>query len=373
MDEEGNDLVPQETIEGKIGDPYKTEPKELEEYELEKVTGDPEEGTFDENSKEVIYHYRKRPTKVIVRYLEKGTEKPLALEEMIEGRIGDSYATTRKVIEGYQKAEPEPTNANGSMTKESITVTYYYEKIPSGKITVKYVEYETKQEITYLDEEGERKPYTYEMSGYVGEKYETSEKEIAYYEYMKHLEPSNKTGVYTQDDDTVVYYYRKLPFNMAIEKKLKGATVNNQEYNIGKNEKLTKIEVVASEIGRTKIEVKYAIKVSNTGEIEGSAKVVDKIPEGFKVSSSNPNYWKSQGDGNLETTVEDNESEATVVMSIQTGARQRVLVTALGTIASSGLLVLLYQYQRYQRERGRAIRHVVLEGRDVVVKKQKQK
>ena len=121
---------------------------------------------------------------------------------------------------------------------------------------------------------------------------------------MKHLEPSNKTGVYTQDDDTVVYYYRKLPFNMAIEKKLKGATVNNKEYNIGKNEKLTKIEVVASEINKTKIEVKYAIKVSNTGEIEGTARVVDKIPEGFKIANSNPNYWKAQGDGRLETTVE---------------------------------------------------------------------
>ena len=60
-------------------------------------------------------------------------------------------------------------------------------------------------------------------------------------------------------------------------------------------------------------------------------------------------------------------------MSIQTGARQKVLVTLLGTIAASGLLVLLYQYQRYQRERGRAIRHVVLEGKDVVIKKQKQK
>ena len=60
-------------------------------------------------------------------------------------------------------------------------------------------------------------------------------------------------------------------------------------------------------------------------------------------------------------------------MSIQTGKEQKVLVVALGTISSGGLLVLLYQYQRYQKERNRAIRHVVLEGKNVVIKKKKQK
>ncbi len=419
VDEEGNELIPQETIGGKVGDPYKAKEKQIEEYELEKVTGDPPEGVLDENSKEVVYHYKKCPGKIIIRYLEKETQRPLALEEIKEGKVGDAYETARKVIEGYQKAEPEPENASGTMTKEPIIVIYYYEKIPSGKITVKYIEYETKQEITYQDENNEKKPYTYEISGYVGEKYETSEKEILYYEYLRNLEPSNKTGIYKQDDDTVIYYYRKLSFNMGVEKKIKEATVNGKAYNIGKNEKLTKIEVVASELANTKVEIKYAIIISNTEEIDGTVKVVDKVPTGFKVANSNPNYWKVQEDGSLittvdlkkketkelevvlkwknensnlgamnnkveivetanpanylETTVKDNTSEATVVMSIKTGKQRQVLVTALGTIASTGLLVLLYQYQRYQKERERAIRHVVLEGKNVVIKKQKQK
>ena len=129
------------------------------------------------------------------------------------------------------------------MTRETIIVTYYYEKIPSGKITVKYIEYETKQEITYLDEEGERKPYTYEISGYVGESYETSEKEIPYYEYMSNLEPSNKTGIYTQDDDTVIYYYRKLPFNISVEKTVGQIMKDGKEVSI-KDGKITKVEVL---------------------------------------------------------------------------------------------------------------------------------
>ena len=56
----------------------------------------------------VVYHYKRIPAKVIVKYLEKETEKELAEEETINGYVTKPYETERKVIKNYKKAEPEP-------------------------------------------------------------------------------------------------------------------------------------------------------------------------------------------------------------------------------------------------------------------------
>ena len=74
-----------------------------------------------------------------------------------------------------------------------------------------------------------------------------------------------------------------------------------------------------------------------------------------------------------ETDKKDNVSVATVVISVKTGAQEKILATSISAIISSGLLVLLYQYERYQKERNREIRHLVLEGKNVVIKKKRQK
>ena len=111
-------------------------------------------------------------------------EKELLPEEIIEGHVGDNYTTERKVIVNYKTAEPEPENKTGKMTEEPIEVKYYYEKVPSGIITVKYVDIETEEEIKYKEtkEDGteEEKTYRYEITGYIGDEYETELKEIPY-------------------------------------------------------------------------------------------------------------------------------------------------------------------------------------------------
>ena len=418
VDEEGNEIAKKEIEEGKIGAPYETKQKEIENYELEKVTGDETKGTLGENEKEVIYHYKKIKAKVIVRYLEKGSNKELLAEEEKQGYVGEKYETERKPIKDYRKAEPEPLNKEGKMTKETIYVTYYYEKIPSGKITVKYVDIDTKEEITYKEKD-ETKTYGYEQSGYVGEKYKTQEKQIPYYEYLSYLEPTNKEGNYKQEDDTIIYYYRKLPFNIKVDKKVKEASIDNQKAKIEKDGKIIKMDIIASKANKAKVEIRYEITVTNTGKIEGKTKVTDKIPEGFEISKQNASYWNKTANNTIETQVElkpgeskkleviliwknqndnfgtkinnvmitdmenpanyeetdkkDNVSVATVVISVKTGAQEKILATSISAIISSGLLVLLYQYERYQKERNREIRHLVLEGKNVVIKKKRQK
>ena len=336
----------------------------------------------------VIYVYKHiEAGGVRVEYLDKETGEKLAEDEVIKGNVGDEYKTERKVIENYQKAEPEPTNKEGTMTEEEIVVTYYYEKIPSGKVIVKYVDRETKEEIRYTDDSGEEKTYGYEITGYVGEEYKTEEKEIPYYKIVENILPVNREGILSQNDETVIYYYEKMSFNMEISKKVKTITIKGEEKEVS-NGSLTKVEIHRKEITTTPVEIRYVITVSNTGEIEGTGEVVEKIPEGFEVSSNNPSGWEVNTDGTMKYAVElkageskdievvlkwkasetnfgqkknivllsnienpagfedinlaDNEAEATVIITVATGKEMAIFVIVLASITIAGSLVLGY-------------------------------
>ncbi len=396
VDEEGKEIVPSTEIEGKIGDPYKAEEKELENYEFVETTGDEPEGEMTKEPKEVVYHYKRIPTSVIVKYLEKETGKELAKQETIEGYVGKEYVTERKVVEGYQKANPEPDNEKGIMTKEPQEVIYYYEKIPSGKVIVKYVDIETKEEIIYIDEEGQSKKYSYEKSGYVGEEYKTKEKIIPYYEYQNNVETSKKEGTYTQNDETITYYYRKLRFNISINKQIKSLSLDGNQVDIGKDGKMTKLELPKNKIGTANIEATYIINVSNIGELDGTASVYEMIPEGFTLQAYDANSWKIQEDNNLlmtldlkageskdfeitlrwnngednfgtktnkvaivkannsanfkEITTVDNNSEATVILNIKTGRELKIGISMLGIILILSGTLILVQNKKFSKK-----------------------
>ena len=393
QDTDGNSLTEDITIDGKVGDEYTTEQKEFENYEFVSVTENAE-GTMTEETITVIYVYQKIPTKVIVQYLEKDTNNVLAEEDEIDGFAGDSYTTDRKMIENYQSAEPEPENKTGLMTKDVITVIYYYERIPAGDLIVKYVDIDTDEEIVYIDQEtGEEKTYGYTITGFVGDNYETEQKDIPYYNFIRST--SNTKGQLTEAGDTVIYYYQKQKFNLGITKSISEITLDGSNRGVGDG-KTSKVEIHRKKINTANLEVKYKIVVSNTGEIPGTAKVIDKLPSGYIVSSNNPIYWTSSN-GNLETTVElqpgetkelgvvlkwlngessfgtgeniaritdisnpanyaetteeDNEDSATLVTSVETGINRNVYLIITTCLLMIVLVVLLYLHQEYQKER----------------------
>ena len=190
------------------------------------------------------------------------------------------------------------------MTKETIYVTYYYEKIPSGKVIVKYAELETRKEFTYVDENGETRPYRDEQSGNVGERYTTEAREIPYYELATEVLPSNRIGVYTEDEQVVMYYYKKAPFDIGINKTVSKVTMNGEEVKIKENSNSIKVEVKDSQVESANIEVRYKIEVSNIGRIKGTADIMENIPSGFEVTRENASYWAQVGEGRLKTEVE---------------------------------------------------------------------
>ena len=179
--------------------------------------------------------------------------------------------------------------------------------------------------------------------------------------------------------------HQVLPFNMKIEEHIKEVTLNGANQNVG-NGKMMKTEVHAKMVNTASVITKYKIAVTNTGKVEGTATIQESIPEGFKVANTNPNYWKSTKDGKLqtttevikpgesktlevalawqkgqnnfgkkinkaeiiqtsnasnapETTLQDNMSEATVLMSIRTGEiNNNYIIVGVSAISSIILL-----------------------------------
>lgn len=112
--------------------------------------------------------------------------------------------------------------------------------------------------------------------------------------------PQNTSGIYTEDDLEIIFYYKKQEFNLKVEKQITRITVNGQEHSL--NEELDQIDVVSSKVSETNIEVTYKIIVSNTAEIEGTATVIENIPNYFSVVENGSQGWNTV-DGNLQTTV----------------------------------------------------------------------
>ena len=169
---------------------------------------------------------------------------------------------------------------------EGKTITYYPEgyldkggqenqniKEPekkTGKIIVKYIDQDTNKEITN----------NYEITGNIGEEYQTEKKEIPYYKYEK--DSKNTKGTITEEDIEVTYYYKKLNFNFRIENTISSITLNGEKIKISNN-KLAKIEIPSKEIGNTELIINYNIKVTNNGEIAGTAKISQTIPDGYDI------------------------------------------------------------------------------------------
>ena len=299
-------------IIGKIGTEYETDKKEIEGYEYIESTEN-ERGKIKEKDTEVIYYYQKPRTKVIVKYQDR-EGKDIIEQTVIEGLLGDKYKTEQKEIDKYVYIETKG-NEEGEMTREETEIIYIYAK--TAKLKVKYIDKDTNEEIikiTKTDDVGagpvsaqnektsEPKTYGYEITGLVGDEYETEQKEIPYYVPVKSTE--NTKGE-LKEEDIVEYYYRKQSFNIGIEKEIESIEINGEKIETA-NKNLAKIEIKTKEIDKANLIVKYKIKVTNKGEIEGTAKIEEQIPQGYKLvvaSIARPIEWKQNPDETLETNV----------------------------------------------------------------------
>ena len=314
----GKQLLDETKEEGYEGDPYETHEENIPEYDLVKEKY-PENavGKMTIEPTRVTYYYIKK-TEVNIKYVDKETGEEIDEPTNIPGHEGDDYTTEPKDVPGYDLIE-EPENKDGTMTADPIDVIYYYKR--PAKVIVNYYDIDTKEKLA--DE--------IEITGYQNDDYTTEQKDIKYYEIAKI--PENKEGKMTvtvtkdENDEEIVdnttyvdYYYRKLIFNLRVDKTIASVIVNGQETVI--NGTLGKVEVHRKNISNANVKVVYKIKVTNDGELTGKANVVENIPSGMTMLSENNPDWTIKGmTASLETDeIKPGESrEYQVVLGWQNG------------------------------------------------------
>ena len=183
----------------KIGlekDPYETEAKNIEGYELV-LTPSNAKGEMTVEKITVTYEYRKL-SDVTVKYVNEITGKEIeGVDQVVTTyKQGESYTTEKKQIAGYTYTR-DTQNTSGTVEDKDIEVVYYYKKISSG-VEVKYIDQVTGKEIAD----------TVTKTGLEKDPYETEAKNVEGYELV--LTPSNAKGEMTVEKITVTYEYRKL-------------------------------------------------------------------------------------------------------------------------------------------------------------------
>ena len=287
----GKQLIDEAKEEGYEGDPYETHEENIPEYDLVKEQ-------YPENAKgkmtidptRVTYYYIKI-TEVNVKFVDKETGEEIEEPTNIPGHEGDDYTTEPKDVPGYDLIE-EPENKDGTMTADPIDVIYYYKR--PAKVIVNYYDIDTDEKIAR----------EVEIDGHQNDEYTTKEKNIQYYKIEK--VPENKDGkmevTVTKDEDGnevvndityVNYYYRKLVFNLKVDKIVKKAIVNDQEIAI--NGALGKVEVYRNSIQTSNVKISYNIRVTNDSELSGKANIVEKIPDGMAMLTEDNPDWKIKG------------------------------------------------------------------------------
>ena len=291
-------LLDETKEEGYEGDPYETHEENISGYDLVKDQY-PEnaKGTMTTETIRVIYYYIKK-TEVNVKYVDSETGEEIDVPTNIPGHEGDDYKTETKDVPGYDLVE-EPENKDGTMTANPIDVIYYYRR--PAKVIVNYYDPDTKEKLA--DE--------IEITGHQNDEYTTEQKDIKYYE-IKEV-PENKDGKMvvkvTKDEkgkeiveDTIYvnYYYRKLTFNLKVDKTIASVIVNGQETQINGN--LGKVEVHRKNISTSNVKVVYKIKVTNDSELTGKANVVENIPSGMTMKlDNNPGWTINETTASIET------------------------------------------------------------------------
>ena len=300
----GNTLATEEH-KGNVGDAYDIPSRTFEGYDLVEVDSEGNNmlptnaiGTMTEEKIVVNYYYIKQ-AKVTVEYIDKQTGEKLD-EEEIKGYIGDSYETEQKEFEGYDIVE-KPSNSTGKMTEEETVVKYYYAR--KAEVEVKYLEKGTEYEIA----ENEI------IEGLVGDNYETSEKEIPYYKFVE--KTSNWEGNMTEDKITVIYYYEKQIFDLKIDKWVSSVNVNgihHEARNINNKDEMYVVDIHRSKTETADIRITYKIRVTNTGEIEGTAgQIMEVIPKGYSYYQEDNNiYWEERNGTFVTDTLKDETIEA---------------------------------------------------------------
>ncbi|MBC1803296.1 MucBP domain-containing protein [Listeria booriae] len=196
LDSEGKSIHADSVLIGLYTDPYTSTAASVPGYTLKETPANAS-GTYSEKAQTVTYIYEKIATQpVTVQYVDEQGFR-IAPAEILTGDYEKPYASEAKTISGYTLTET-PGNATGVFTEQAQTVTYVYHKQTAQPVTVQYV-----------DESGASIAAQETLTGEFGKAYTSKAKDLAGYVLLQ--TPTNATGVFTEQAQTVRYRYQKTP------------------------------------------------------------------------------------------------------------------------------------------------------------------
>ncbi len=168
------------------------EDQEKEGFELEKVENLPLIIKENQDENVINVYYSRKNAQLIIKHIDKYTEKEIAEEDIIEGKIFDKFNISNKAkdIEGYTLVEI-PEESSGSFTEEAQVKTFKY--AINLEITVKYVDTEGNELAVEV------------IKGYEGKEYQANKKDFENYTFIESTD--NTEGIMTIQPIEIVYYY----------------------------------------------------------------------------------------------------------------------------------------------------------------------
>ncbi|WP_279260892.1 MucBP domain-containing protein, partial [Enterococcus faecalis] len=153
----------------------------------------------DDKQVTVTYPTTKQST-ITVRYMdEEGNQliDPITKTDI----VGKEYSTEQKTFDGYQ-FEKLTGNASGVFTESDQEIVYVYKKIVTPPVKQSTIT------VRYMDEEGNQLIDPITKTDIVGKEYSTEQKTFDGYQFEKLT--GNASGVFTENDQEIVYVYKKI-------------------------------------------------------------------------------------------------------------------------------------------------------------------
>ena len=237
------DLINPVKDTGRINDNYTAYAKDEKDdalfanYDLESATEQTIKLKSSDNT--ITFVYTLKDAKIIVHYVEKVTNKPLASDKEFTGKVTEKFDISAIDIPKYTAIGT--TSYNGEYTLETKEYTFYYEKKESaGVVAHHYI----------IDEDGNKttdKLFDDDIvTGKLDDEYSFSAKtDLGAYEFVEST--GKVSGVLTDETQEVIFYYQ-----------LKSAKVIVRHYEEG-----TTIKVADDETINGKVSKDYTTKEAN--------------------------------------------------------------------------------------------------------------
>ena len=208
VDENGKELLPSETIEGKVGDEYATSGKVITGYVLERVEGEAK-GKIGENGTTVTYVY-----KPLGSWIPNIPGQPTNPIKYPNDPVDPTKPGSDKPVLPYVPGHT-PVDGNGQPLKpvdpKDPSKGYEVPNVPTnpGEDTpINYVANNANLVVKYVDENGKELLPSETIEGKVGDEYATSGKVITGY-VLERVEGEAK-GKIGENGTTVTYVYKPL-------------------------------------------------------------------------------------------------------------------------------------------------------------------